>query len=64
MSDAGPARGESPVGQRNPAASMSRRDRSSVGNECGAGFIRPLQGRDTSLRIVRITRVSAEMMTC
>lgn len=33
---------------------------SSVGNGCGAGFLMPLQERGISLRIARITRISAE----
>ena len=30
--------------RRHPAAAMSRRDSSSVGNGCGAGFPKPLRG--------------------
>jgi len=36
------------------------RGQSPAGNGCGAGFPKPLQGRGTSPRIARITRVSAE----
>ena len=51
-----PVRGQSSVEQRNPAAAMSRRARSSVGNRYGASFPKPLQGRDRvwSPRIARI----------
>jgi len=59
MSEASPARGQSPVGQRNPAASMSRRDRSPVGNVGGAGSREPLQGLDGVCR--RVSHVSARI---
>ena len=36
------------------------RGQSSVGNGCSAGGPEPLQGRDTSPRIARIARISAE----
>ena len=36
---------------------MSRRDRSSVGNRCGAGFPKPLQGLDGMC--LRVSCVSA-----
>ena len=52
--------GQSPVGGRDLAVGMSRRDRSPVGNGCGEGFPEPLQGRDMAPRIARIARVSAE----
>ena len=52
--------GRSPVGGRDLAVGMSRRDRSPVGNGCGEGFPEPLQGRGTSPQIARIARVSAE----
>ena len=58
--EASPARGQSPVGQRNPAASMSRRDRSSVGNVGGAGSREPLQGLDGVCR--RVSRGSARSL--
>ena len=60
MPCASPARGQSPVGQRNPAASMSRRDRSSVGNVGGAGSREPLQGLDGVCR--RVSRGSARSL--
>ncbi len=52
--------GQSPVGGRDLAVGMSRRDRSPVGNGCGEGFPEPLQGLDMAPRIARIKRVSAE----
>ena len=48
------------MGGRDLAVGMSRRDRSPVGNGCGEGFPEPLKGLDTSPRIARIARVSAE----
>ena len=60
VAEASPARGQSSVGQRNPAASMSRRDRSSVGNVGGAGSREPLQGRDGVCR--RVSHVSARSL--
>ncbi len=60
MSEASPARGQSSVGQRNPAASMSRKDRSPVGNVGGAGSREPLQGRDGVCR--RVSRGSARSL--
>ena len=60
MSEASPARGQSSVGQRNPAASMSRRDRSSVGNVGGAGSREPFQGLDGVCR--RVSRGSARSL--
>ena len=58
--EASPARGQSPVGQRNPAASMSRRDRSPVGNVGGAGSREPLQGLDGVCR--RVSRGSVRSL--
>jgi len=60
MPNASPARGQSSVGQRNPAASMSRRDRSPVGNVGGEGSREPLQGLDGVCR--RVSRGSARSL--
>ena len=57
----GPAKGQSSVVPRNSAAGMSRRDRSSVGNDGGAGFPKPLQGRywaGCAAAYLRVSRVS------
>ena len=60
VAEASPARGQSSVGQRNPAASMSRKDRSPVGNVGGAGSREPLQGLDGVCR--RVSRGSARSL--